>query len=104
MRRSSVGAMSLAVVLVCAAGAATAVGASPRAPSGGIARGTIGSAPPSLGAAARIRALGLDDGSEAGPDDGGGILGRGLAVPGTIDGAPPRSGASARIRGLGVED
>jgi hypothetical protein len=71
-----------------------------------LAGGKIGTALPAPGAAARIRALGLDDG-EGGPgseDDGGGLTAGGRAAHGTIGSAAPGVGAAARIAALGLDD
>jgi hypothetical protein len=69
------------------------------------AHGKIGNARPVPGAAARIRALGLDDGEgELGSDDGGGGLAGGRAAHGTIGSAAPTVGAAARIASLGLDD
>jgi hypothetical protein len=81
-------------------------------PGSTLARGKIGSAAPNAGAAARIRALGLDDGGGLGSDDagglgaddGGGLTSGGRAAHGTIGNALPRTGAAARIAALGLDD
>jgi hypothetical protein len=59
---------------------------------------------PSAGAAARIRALGLDDDGGLGSDDGGGPAIGGHAARGTIGSALPKTGAAARIAALGFDD
>jgi hypothetical protein len=81
--------------------AAAATSASPTRPAA--AHGTIGRAAPSPGAAARIRALGLDDDGGPGSDDGGQTFG-GRVAHGTIGSAPPGRGAAARILALGLDD
>jgi hypothetical protein len=80
--------------------AAAATSASP------VARGSIGKAAPTPGAAARIRALGLDDDGGPGSDDGGdgGLSFGGRAAHGTIGSALPSRGAAAKIRALGRDD
>jgi hypothetical protein len=84
--------------------AAAATSASPTRPA--VAHGSIGKAAPSPGAAARIRALGLDDDGGPGSDDGGdgGLTFGGRVAHGTIGGAVPGRGAAARIRALGLDD
>jgi len=76
----------------------------PAAVGSGTSSGRIGTAPPSPNAAARIRALGLDDegGPESGDDDGG--LPGGKVAHGSISSAPPVGNAAARIRALGADD
>lgn len=70
-----------------------------------LAGGKIGTAKPSAGAAARIRALGLDDdGGLGSDDDGGGPTAGGQAAHGTIGSAGPRPNAAARIAALGLDD
>jgi hypothetical protein len=72
---------------------------------GGTSSGRIGTAPPSPNAAARIRALGLDDGG--GPeseDDGGGLPGGAKVAHGSIGSALPSANAAGRIRALGLDD
>lgn len=70
-----------------------------------LARGKIGTAKPSAGAAARIRALGLDDdGGLGSDDDGGGRTAGGHAAHGTIGSAGPSANAAARIAALGLDD
>jgi hypothetical protein len=110
VKRSHVLALATIVVLVLAAGLGQAASAavSKRASSAaGItpAHGKIGNARPVPGAAARIRALGLDDGEgELGSDDGGAGLASGHAAHGTIGSAAPSVGAAARIAALGLDD
>jgi hypothetical protein len=107
----------LAVALALAAGLGqAALGAMSKgtAPPGvALARGKIGSAAPSAGAAARIRALGLDDGGGLGSDDAGGLgaddgggvmTSGGHAARAMIGNALPRTGAAARIAALGLDD
>ena len=111
MKRSHAFVLATTVALVLAAGfghAASAAASKQRSsPTGStVASGKIGTALPRAGAAARIRALGLDDGGggglEAG-DDGGRTAG-GQAARGTIGSAPPRTGAAGRIVALGLDD
>jgi hypothetical protein len=60
---------------------------------------------PTPGAAARIRALGLDDGEGGvGSDDGGGLTVGGHASRGTIGNTAPTAGAAGRIAALGLDD
>ena len=94
MTRSHVLVPVAALALAFGGGqAAAATSASP------VARGTIGRAAPAPGAAARIRALGLDD------DGGdGGLSFGGRAAHGTIGSALPSRGAAAKIRALGRDD
>jgi hypothetical protein len=97
--------LGLAASVDQAASAATSKQAGSPA-RGAIGRGKIGSALPTPGAAARIRALGLDDGGgEAGSseDDGGFVLG-GRAAHGTIGKAAPTANTAARIAALGLDD
>jgi hypothetical protein len=93
-------------VAACVGQAATAAVAQHVRSTHASARGKIGTALPRAGAAARIRALGLDDdgGGEAGSDDGGGLATRGHAAHGTIGRAVPRADAAARISALGLDD
>jgi hypothetical protein len=118
VKRSHVLVLATAVGLALAAGVGQAATAAttkrPSSPSrSALARGKIGGALPSAGAAARIRALGLDDGGGLGLDDGaglgsddggGGLTGGGHPAHGTIGSAPPTAGAAARIRALGLDD
>jgi hypothetical protein len=108
-------ATTLGLLLAAGLGQAATAAASKQASSplrGTLARGKIGSAAPSAGAAARIRALGLDDGGGLGSDDvgglgaddGGGLSSGGRAAHGTIGNALPRTGAAARIAALGFDD
>jgi hypothetical protein len=98
----------LALVLAAGFGqAASAAVSKPARSAAGItpAQGKIGNARPAPGAAARIRALGLDDGEgELGSDDGGRGLAGGHAAHGTIGTAVPSVGAAARIAALGLDD
>jgi hypothetical protein len=106
MKRSHVLLLAAALGLggVLGASAATSKPRGPTTVGAGVARGTIGSAAPSAKAAARIRALGLDD--EGGPesDDGGGAAARVRPARGTIGGTAPGPGAVARLRALGQDD
>ena len=108
MKRSHAPVLATTLALAVAAGLGQAASAavSQRASSAQVlARGKIGSALPSKGAAARIRALGLDDdGGEVGSDDGGGLAARGHAAHGTIGRAAPTANAAARISALGLDD
>ena len=73
--------------------------------------GTIGSTPPSANARALVRAAGLDDGSGAGAENGGGsddggvgALAGGKIAHGSIGSALPSAGAAGRIRALGLDN
>jgi hypothetical protein len=109
VKRSHALVLATIVVLVLAAGlgrAASAAVSKNRSYAAGIspAHGKIGNARPAPGAAARIRALGLDDdGGELGSDDGGALPGS-RAAYGTIGSAAPTAGAAARIAALGLDD
>ena len=70
-------------------------------PGGGIAHGSIGSAPPSTNAASSLRSLGGDDGP--GSDDGGALPG-GKIAHGSIGSALPSTNAAGRLRSLGGSD
>jgi hypothetical protein len=105
-------AISLTLALAGGLGQVASAGVSKRA-GAPTARGRIGSAAPSRDAAARIRALGRDDGGEGGSgdggevgsdDDGGGLVAGGHAAHGTIGHTRPKAGAAARIRALGLDD
>jgi hypothetical protein len=104
VKRFHFSALATAAVLAGVVGGTAAVGASPHGPTSGISRGTISRALPTPGAAARIRAAGLDDGPEASSDDGGGLPAGGAAGHGTIGTALPTPGAASRIRALGLDD
>ena len=99
-------ATTLALAVAAGIGQAASAAVSRHARSAhGLARGKIGAAPPSAGAAARIRALGLDDsGGELGSDDGTGLAALGHAAHGTIGRAAPTANAAARISALGLDD
>jgi hypothetical protein len=102
-------ALVLATTLALAAGVGqAAAAASPKRvsspPRSMLARGKIGSAAPSAGAAARIRALGLDDDGGPGSDDEGGLTAGGHAAHGTIGSAGASPNAAARIAALGLDD
>jgi hypothetical protein len=69
-----------------------------------LARGKITTAQPRAGAAARIRALGLDDsGGDGGSDDDGVLATLGHAAHGTIGRTAPTANAAARIAALGFD-
>jgi hypothetical protein len=110
MKRSYTLVLATTLALALAAGfgqAASAAGSKRASSAAGISpvHGKIGTALPTPGAAARIRALGLDDGEgEVGSDDGGGGLAGGHAAHGTIGSAAPTVGAAARIAALGLDD
>jgi hypothetical protein len=71
----------------------------------GLARGKITTAQPRAGAAARIRALGLDEsGGDGSSDDGGGLATSAHLAHGTIGGTAPIANAAARIAALGSDD
>jgi len=102
-------ALVLATTLVLGAGLGQAASAAASKHAGSpsrstLARGKIGTALPSAGAAARIKALGLDDDGGFGSDDGGGLNAGGHAARGTIGSAAPSLGAAARIAALGADD
>ena len=103
MNRSHALVPATALALVIGAGQAAAA-TSPTRPA--VTHGTIGKSAPSPGAAARIRALGLDDDGGPGSDDGGddGLTFAGRAAHGSIGSALPSRGAAARIRALGLDD
>lgn len=96
-------ALVLATILVLAAAVGQSASAAAKS---AVARGKIGSALPTKGAAARIRAIGLDDSGagELGSDDGGGLGAVGHAAHGTIGSAAPAANAAARIAALGLDD
>jgi hypothetical protein len=108
MKRShALRAITLALAVAAGIGQAASAGLSEHANSAyALSRGKIGTALPGAGAAARIRALGLDDGGgELGSDDGGGGLAAGgHPAHGTIGSAAPRANAAARIAALGLDD
>jgi hypothetical protein len=110
MKRSHALVLAASLVLVPAAGlgkaASAAVSKQGRSPATTtLAAGRIGATLPSPGAAARIRAVGLDDDGGLGSDDGGGGLASGRrAAHGSIGSALPSTGAAARIRALGLDD
>ena len=99
-------ATTLAVGLAASVGhvASAAVSRHPSSPTRApLAGGKIGTALPAPGAAARIRALGLDDGEGEGND--GGVSSAGVhAAHGTIGSTAPSVGAAARIAALGLDD
>jgi hypothetical protein len=111
MRRSRalVLATTLALGLAASVGQAASAAAPKRAstaPRSALARGKIGGALPSPGAAARVRALGLDDGEGGlGSDDGGATMtAGGHAAHGMIGSSAPSANAAARIAALGLDD
>jgi hypothetical protein len=70
-----------------------------------LARGKITTAQPHAGAAARIRALGLDEsGSDGSSADDGGPATLGHAAHGTIGRTAQPANAAARIAALGFDD
>jgi hypothetical protein len=109
-------ATTLALALAAALGQTASAAVSRQSVSPGrstLARGKIGTALPSAGAAARIRALGLDDsggglgsddGGGLGSDDGGVLTAGGHAAHGTIGSAGPSPHAAGRIAALGLDD
>ena len=102
-------ATTLAVGLAASVGhvASAAVSRHPSPPTKGpLAGGKIGTALPAPGAAARIRALGLDDEGEGGlGSDDSGVSSAGVhAAHGTIGSTAPSVGAAARIAALGLDD
>lgn len=116
MKRSHALALAATLTLALAAGLGPAASAATSRHAGSpvrstLARGKIGIALPSAGAAARIRALGLDDGEGLGSDGGGvgfdddgGPTAGGRPSHGTIGSTPPRRGAAARIAALALDD
>jgi hypothetical protein len=100
-------ATTLALCLAAFLGQAASAAAPRRTsalPGTTLAQGKIGGALPAPGAAARIRALGLDDGEGGSDDGGGGLTVGGHASHGTIGNTTPTAGAAARIAALGLDD
>lgn len=114
MKRSRTLVLAVTLGIAGAAGLDHAADGARKAPSSTgsrLSQGKIGSAAPSAGAPARIRALGLDDGGASGSgdgglglDDGGGPAVAGHAAHGTIGRAGVSPNAAARIAALGFDD
>jgi hypothetical protein len=99
MQARHVPAIAAVVVLAVLGGHAGARAAG----SPGVSHGSIGTAAPTPGVRARIRALGLEDDAEGGSDDGG-LFALGRVSHGSIGSALPGANAAARIRILGLDD
>jgi hypothetical protein len=104
MKRFHVLVLAATLGLALLAGLGQAAAAAGFKQAGSLARGRIGNAAPTSGAAARIRALGLDDGGDLASDDGEALKAGGRPAHGTIGSALPRAGAAARIAALGLDD
>jgi hypothetical protein len=107
MKRFQSIALASALVLAVGAGVGQVATAASSAATHTATHGKIGKQLPSSGAAARIRALGLDGeggGDSRSSDDSGGLVAGGHVSHGSIGSLAPGANAAAQIRALGLDE
>jgi hypothetical protein len=107
MKRFQSVAIASALVLAVGVGVGQAAAFTTSAARHTAVQAKIGKELPSSGAAARIRALGLDGerrGDSGAADDSGGLLTAGHVSHGSIGSVAPGANAAAQIRALGLDD